>query len=342
MGGLVAAARARELGASVDVFEKGDRPGGSMLLSSGWVWRFRDFERFRAECPAGEPELQRLVWERMDEAIEWLRSLGAETGSGDTGNPLTTGFRFDTRELTGALVAAGGEVRLGSAPSSLPDGGPAILATGGFHAGTELLLEQVTPEAEHLLLRGNPWSSGDGFRLGLEAGGTPAPGLGEIYGRAMPALGRRLREDEFVPLSQLYARFAAIENENGELYQGEVHWSEIDVVQWLARQPGARGRFVVSDSALPERVRGRTVAEMIEAARAAGARVERRGGKTIVPIRVGITQTLGGLDGGGSTRVADGVWACGADLGGISTGGYSSGLAAALVTGLAAAEDVLR
>jgi phytoene dehydrogenase-like protein len=51
MAGLVAAARARELGAGVVVHEKGDRPGGSMYLSSCVVWRYREFERFREECP---------------------------------------------------------------------------------------------------------------------------------------------------------------------------------------------------------------------------------------------------------------------------------------------------
>ena len=40
MAGLVAAARARELGPSRVVFEKGTRPGGSMLLSSCVIWRY--------------------------------------------------------------------------------------------------------------------------------------------------------------------------------------------------------------------------------------------------------------------------------------------------------------
>ena len=62
MAGLVAAARARELGAGVALFEKGDRPGGSMLLSSGVVWRYRDFDEFRRQCPNGDAGLQRLIW----------------------------------------------------------------------------------------------------------------------------------------------------------------------------------------------------------------------------------------------------------------------------------------
>ena len=46
------------LGAEPVVLEKGDRPGGSMLLSSGVIWRYRTVEEFRAECPGGDPDLQ--------------------------------------------------------------------------------------------------------------------------------------------------------------------------------------------------------------------------------------------------------------------------------------------
>ena len=66
-------------GASVVVHEKGDRPGGSMLLSSGVVWRHRDLEDFRRECPGGDPELQRLVHERLDDDLAWLERLGARS-----------------------------------------------------------------------------------------------------------------------------------------------------------------------------------------------------------------------------------------------------------------------
>ena len=77
MAGLVAAARARELGAAVVVYEKGDRPGGSMLLSSGVIWRHRSLEAFRQECPTGDPGLQRRIVEELDDALDWLESLGA-------------------------------------------------------------------------------------------------------------------------------------------------------------------------------------------------------------------------------------------------------------------------
>src|SRR3712207_2192945 len=87
MAGLCAAAEARARGADVVVLEKGDRPGGAMLLSSGVVWRHRDFGAFRDECPGGQPELQRLVFDRLDGDLAWLERLGAPVTERGTGNP---------------------------------------------------------------------------------------------------------------------------------------------------------------------------------------------------------------------------------------------------------------
>src|SRR5919201_3349903 len=112
MAGLVAAARARELGGSPVVFEKGRRAGGSMLLSSGVVWRFRTLDEFRVECPGGDERLQRVVIERLDDALDWLESLGAPVVARETGNPRTLGRRFEPRGLTKALLHAAGEVCL--------------------------------------------------------------------------------------------------------------------------------------------------------------------------------------------------------------------------------------
>src|SRR3954470_8171487 len=100
MAGLCAAARGRELGAAPVVLEKGTRPGGSMLLSSGVIWRYRSFEEFRTQCPSGEELVQRLVFERLDEGLEWLELLGAPVVTRETENPLTTGVHFDAAGLT--------------------------------------------------------------------------------------------------------------------------------------------------------------------------------------------------------------------------------------------------
>src|SRR5919204_6335347 len=95
MAGLVAAARARELGARPTVLEKGDRPGGSMLLSSGVIWRFRTFDEYRAECPSGDPALQRLVTERLDDALHWLEAPRGPGAGGGNGEPRPNRGRVD-------------------------------------------------------------------------------------------------------------------------------------------------------------------------------------------------------------------------------------------------------
>jgi fumarate reductase flavoprotein subunit len=343
MAGLVAGARARELGATPVVLEKGNRPGGSMLLSSGVVWRHRSVEEFRAECPGGDPALQRRIVDELDEALDWLESLGVEPVARETGNPLTVGRRYDTRGLTDTLARAAGDVRLGE-----PFRVAQILATGGF--GARLARERG------LLLRANEWSEGDGLDYGVARGGSLTGGMDEFYGRALPG---GVDEREFVSAAQLYARHAlALDEEGRDL--GEAAWHESDLVQ---RLPGGRAWYVVDARALRERVRERTVADLVEAARAAGGDVRpaeelpfalpaspKLAEPPFLAVRVhaAVTHTIGGLRIDEQARVldADGrplpdLFAAGADAGGIFTGGYGSGLAAALVFGRIAAESAL-
>ena len=340
MAGLVAAAEARRLGATPVVFEKLDRPGGSMRLSSGVVWRHRELERFRAECPGGDALLQRLLFERLDADLRWLESLGAPVTERGTGNQLTTGLRFDPEGLTAVLAEAAGDVRLSTPVRTLPDSAPVVLATGGFAANRDLLREHVTPEADRVLVRAAPGSTGDGLRLGLAAGAGKSDGLSDVYARAMPAPPARVEPADFVALSQLYAHHAEVNNERGERHETQT-WSEIDTAAWMARQPRARAWFRVSPAALAERVRDRTVAEMVEAAGAAGAPVRREADHVTVETVAGVTTTLGGLAIDAHARAAPDVFACGADAGGIATGGYASGLAGALVFGRIAARAAL-
>jgi succinate dehydrogenase/fumarate reductase flavoprotein subunit len=336
MAGLVAAARARELGADVRVVEKGTRPGGSMLLSSCVPWRHLEWEGFRAECPAGDERLQRLVWERFDDAIAWLeRTARVEPVWRDTNNPLTTGRRYDPVALTDALVASIGPDRLSCSANS--DVGvhshhsPLVLATGGF---------PVRLAAERgLLVRSNPWSDGDGLDLGRAQGAALAGDLDEFYGRALPAPPARIREQDYVALSQLYGGRARVVNERGEeFFPRAPAWHENDLAQAIAQQPGGTAWFVVDDRDDPK----------VEAARDAGGTVVDDDGAVRVHVGVGVTHTMGGLRVDDRARVLRddgtpiaGLFAAGVDVGGIAGGGYASGLAQALVLGLVAAEATL-
>ena len=353
MAGLVAAVRLRELGHDdVVVREKGTRIGGSMLLSSGVVWRHRNWDDFRSECPGGDERLQRAIWERLDEALIWLESLGAPVVWQETGNPRTTGTRFDPKSLTETLAARAGTIEL-RAEGCTAD--TTILCTGGFSASSDLVTRYIRPAAS-LRLRANPWSEGDGLCFALDRGAALSSGMDEFYGRNMPDA--PWDETQLVSLSQLYGRFARVFDEDGiEFFErDDVSWSETNVVQASARRRDARAYYVLDDEALRQRVRERTVAELVETA-PSEARVALADlpfdppAGTVAAVRViaSITHTIGGLHVDERARVLrddgselDRLYAAGIDAGGVATGGYSSGLAQALVLGLAAAEDVSR
>jgi fumarate reductase flavoprotein subunit len=348
MAGLAAAAHAGELGASVLHCEAAPAPGGAMRHSSGVFWRHREWADFRRECPDGDAALQQALFERLDGDLDWLEARGARVTASATGNPRTVGRRFDPDSIVSALAgriecSARLAARPGDGPGlagrALQERVPVVLATGGFAASRELLREHVTPEADALLLRAPPHATGDGLSIGLDGGGRLSAGIGEIYGRVMPAA--PLAPERWITDAQLYARHATVTDEAGERYEART-WSEIDVVQWLARRPGARGWLVVAPDKLGERTPYGSVAEQIARAEAAGAEVRRGGTGTVsVHVAASVTTTLGGLAVDERCRVADGVWAAGADAGGIAAGGYASGLAGALVTGRIAAEAAL-
>jgi hypothetical protein len=286
-----------------------------MLLSSCVIWRHLEWEAFRADCPHGDEQLQRLIWARLDDALAWLESLGAEPVWRDTENPLTTGRRYDPRALT-ALLARDVELETPLRDDAEP---PLLLATGG--SPVRLARDRG------LLLRANSWSEGLDFARARSA--ELAGDLGEFYGRVMPAPPARIEEQDFVRLSQLYGREARVFTDDWrEITPPHVAWHENDLAQLI----GPRAWYVVEETN-----------ERIEAARAAGGDVvERDDGTIAVHVAAAVTHTLGGLRVDEHARVAgaEGIWAAGVDAGGIASGGYASGLAQALVLGLAAAESI--
>jgi succinate dehydrogenase/fumarate reductase flavoprotein subunit len=295
----VAAARLRELGASVTLLEKGDAPGGSFIYSSGFVWSYRDLETYRREAPEGDVALQSLILERLGEGLEWLEGVGAPVLARETGNPLTFGARFDPERTVAALVdlltETGAEVRTRAALKGLvqaadgrvtgarivadgeeaTDGADAVLlASGGFAANEGLVARHIIRGPGRMRLRAHPRSTGDGLLAALEAGALPSAGFDEFYGRNLPAPPADFSPEQFVEVSQLYGRYAVALNRRGERYADEAaDWSETALTRDTARQPGLRAFYVLDAEGLKGRVRDRTAEEMVETARRVGGTV---------------------------------------------------------------------
>jgi len=422
LAGLTAALRAVELGARVTLLEKGDRPGGSFLLSSGYVWSYGDMPTYRSEAPGGDIVLQRQILDRLGSGLDWLESVGGVLLSRETGNPLTFGARFDPGQTVAALaeriLASGAEIFTGTALEALTeDAGlitgmrasspgrkvdyaadAVVLASGGFAANPDLVARYIIGGTGTMPVRAHPRSTGDGFLAALEKGAIASAGLGEFYGRNLPAPPAEFPPERFVEVSQLYGRHAVAVNASGERYADEgVDWSETTLTRATAHQPGLYAYYVLDAAGLRVRVRERTVKEMVEVARDTGGTVveaanleELAGelgelglprdkllrtlegynaavasGTRMSPPRTGpaiplreppfvavkvapyITHTVGGLVVDARCRVLrevdagpiPGLYAAGVEVGGVSTGGYTSGLASALVFGKTAAES---
>src|ERR671916_412261 len=413
------------MGARITLLEKGDGLGGSLVYSSGYLWSYRDLQTFRREAPGGDVTLQGLILERLEPSLEWLEDRGVPALTRETGNPLTFGARLDPRRtvdtLARRIAASGGRILLGTALGSLVRDtagrirgvraypgeeqrieGAVILASGGFAANPDLVRRHILRGQGTMRLRAHPWSTGDGFLAALEAGALASAGLGEFYGRNLPAPPARFTPEDFVEVSQLYGCYAVAINRNGERYADEAaDWSETALTRATARQPDLRAWYVVDAAALRERVRDGTVEGMISTARRAGGTVlgadsleelaEKLAGRGVpratvlhtldgynaaiaggrggelspprsdpaAPVRVppfvavevapAITHTIGGLAVDAGCRVLlrtdgplPGLYAAGVEVGGVSVGGYTSGLASALVFGRVAAESAVR
>lgn len=301
LAGLTAALRAAVLGARVTLLEKGDRPGGSLVYSSGYIWSYRDLPTFRHEAPEGDPALQRLVFERLAPALAWLEDAGCPVLTRETGNPLTFGARLDpgrtVATLAGRIEASGNRLLLGSALASLVQeqegritgvrvtsegreqthaAEAVILASGGFAGNPGLVARYIVRGPGRMRLRAHPWSTGEGLLAAQAAGALTSAGLDEFYGRNLPAPPAEFPPERFVEVSQLYGRYALAVNANGERYADEgADWSETALTQATARQPGLRAWYILDASGLESRIRERTAGEMVEMAARVGGTVLR-------------------------------------------------------------------
>ena len=195
---------------------------------------------------------------------------------------------------------------------------------------TQAALYQIIREALNGAIRRGPPT-----RIAVRVEPAPDGGLETIVSDDAPGERRRATFDALAERARtLNGRFARRVNDHGEeFFPGEPSWSENDLAQAIARQPGGRAWFELGRDALerPEVAEKLPYAQETEPLPDGGLRVR---------VYAAVTHTYGGIEVDTEARAADGVWVAGVDAGGVANGGYASGLAQALVLGLVAAESV--
>src|SRR4029077_11717480 len=231
MAGLAAAAAATSAGARVTVVEKGGSLGGSAAMSAGIVWTAPAFETLRRVVPGGDAELGRALIDGFWPAVDWIRSTGvsvSERWEGQMG--FGSAVQVDVKGLLAhwqrQVESAGGVFMLRSTARKLltDESGRVVgaevvtaagarevladavlLATGGFQGDPELLATFVGAKADSMLVRSNPGSVGDGFRMGRDVGGSASRQMSGFYGHLVPSPLAELREDQYLMLTQYYS-----------------------------------------------------------------------------------------------------------------------------------------
>ena len=270
MAGLSAAAWSVRQGRSVMLVEKGELGGSA--VNAGFIWTAPSLDVLRSQVPEGDAHLGERLIEDFEPAVDWVRSLDVEC------QPAVEVLRFGRGHQTALLnylraceliiredprseivlpgtarrllvedgEVLGAEVATPSGEARTVYAAATVLATGGFQADPDLRASLIHPQARDIPLRGNWYSSGDGLRLGSEAGAAFGADDAGFYGHLMPSGVRFAENDDFVGLSLYYSEHSLLLNLDCRRFVDETVGDHLNTMA-LLEQPEARG-LIVSDS----------------------------------------------------------------------------------------------
>lgn len=273
MAGLVAALQAQALGAQVTLLEKGAAPGGSLWLSGGTLWCAKTVEDLKRLVPRGDPVLGPILVEDCPAGVAWLQSLGARLTRLDSlpdrnvywtePNP-----RHFVTHLVQTFQAGGGALICDSMGERLvcDDTGrvigivartagqlieyradAVILTTGGFQANPELRARYFGPNADRLILRSNPNSTGDGLLMATAVGAAASRAMPTFYGHLMPAPPAVIPIHDFIGYTMYHSEQSVLVNLRGERFIDE-SWGDETNNQAVTRQPEALAYLIYDDT----------------------------------------------------------------------------------------------
>ncbi len=268
MGGVTAALSAQEAGARVIVLEKAPEIGGSAAASGGGVWCAENLDAWLSVQPGGDRTLGQALIENFFEGIDWLGRQGVVPEEKTNLPPfkfarrvyqLTPDSRTAMDHLAARITEGGGTILTRTRLSELRQNargqvngvfalGPAgfleisasavVLATGGFQASLELRARYFGRWADRVIVRSNPYSTGDGLTAALGVGAAAAGPFSRFYGHMVPAPPAETGLHNFVHVKPDFSEYAIFVNLNGERFDDEFLGDEV-TVQAAIHQPEA-------------------------------------------------------------------------------------------------------
>lgn len=273
IGGLCAALRAQEMGASVLIVEKAEHIGGSAAASGGTIWCATTMEEWLKVQPNGDKRLGKALIENFYHGIDWLQQQGISLTKLEEQNPykfqrdiyqLLPDARSALEEMAQKFCDQGGHILTQTRLTGLLGGADepirgiqtkqkeyashaVILATGGFQANAQLREQYFGPNAQHMIVRGVPENTGDGFQSALKIGAQSTGPFDHFYGHLLPAPPARVGLHNFVKVKPDFSEYAVLINLNGKRFEDEFLGDEV-TCQTVVKQPEATAILIFDEN----------------------------------------------------------------------------------------------
>ena len=289
IGGLSAAARAQKGGARVIVLEKAYEAGGTTAHSEGGVAN-SSFEDMRANCPEGDPDVQRTVSENVDKWGQFMDDIGAPVGgTGAPGSGRSIAPVMWVNFMVNTITSGGGKLLVETSMlrvltnrqnevigvlADSPNGlirilaKAVVLATGGWMSNATMVQQHITRYFGMLRQRNasfydrKPPFLGDGLFAALQLGAQPSTGgFDGFYGHLLPARPAKIT-NPMANWSAYFSPWCVAVNRFGRRFTDEAQGrmtgrqmtrqGEQLCVQEVARQPDAMAAYVYDEPVYKE------------------------------------------------------------------------------------------